>query len=124
MRVEHSDVEVDSFLFSSMLYESPKILLNVGMGDYGRVRQAECDCQFGQLGFDTHVSDIRSYEKLTGEGVTFVDMDFVRILEKELPHAFGGQSTDYQVVEEEDERGLTRLQLIVSPRIGRSTRRR
>ena len=50
VRVEHSDVEVDSFLFSSMLYESPKILLNVGMGDYGRVRQAECDCQFGQLG--------------------------------------------------------------------------
>ncbi len=72
-----------------MLYESPKILLNVGMGDYGRVRQAECDCQFGQLGFDTHVSDIRSYEKLTGEGVTFVDMDFVRILEKELPMLSG-----------------------------------
>src|SRR4030067_1410134 len=28
----HSDTEVDSFLFTSLLYESPKILLNVGVG--------------------------------------------------------------------------------------------
>jgi hypothetical protein len=82
------------------------------------VRQASCACEFGQLGFDIHVSNIRSYEKLTGEGVTFVDTDFVRIVEKELPSAFGGQSTDYQLVEEEDARGLTRLRLIVSPRVG------
>jgi hypothetical protein len=116
--VEHSDAEVDSFLFSSVLFESPKILLNVGMGDYGSVRQGSCACEFGQLGFDVHLSDIRSYEKLTGEGVTFVDTDFVRIVEKDLPSAFGGHSTDYQLVEEEDSRGLTRLRLIVSPRIG------
>jgi hypothetical protein len=116
--VEHSDAEVDSFLFSSVLFESPKILLNVGMGDYGTVRRGSCPCEFGQLGFDVHISGIRSWEKLTGEGVTFVDTDFIRIVEKELPRAFGGQSTDYQLVEEEDARGLTRLRLIVSPRVG------
>lgn len=118
VRVEHSDTEVDSFLFSSLLYESPKILLNVGMGDYGDVQQKSCSCEFGRLGFDIHISNIRSYEKLTGEGVTFVDTDFVRILEKELPSRYGGKSTDYQLIEEEDARGLTRLRLLVSPRIG------
>jgi hypothetical protein len=118
MRAEHSDMEVDSFLFSTVLFESPKVLLNVGMGDYGRITHGGCTCEFGKLDFDVHLSDIRSYEKLTGEGVTFVDIDLVRIVEKELPRAFGGQSTDYQLVEEEDSRGFTRLRLIVSPRIG------
>jgi hypothetical protein len=114
----HSDTEVDSFLFTSLLYESPKILLNVGMGDYGKVWIEPCTCEFGKLGFDVHVSQIRSYEKLTGEGVTFVDTDFINIIENELPKRFGGQSTDYQLVEEEDARGLTRLRLLISPRVG------
>lgn len=114
-----SDTEVDSFLFTSLLYESPKILLNVGMGDWGKVWSEPCSCEFGTMGFDVHVSRIRSYEKLTGEGVTFVDTDLINIMENELPRRFGGQSTDYQLVEEEDARGLTRLRLLVSPRVGR-----
>jgi hypothetical protein len=116
--VPHSDLYVDSYLFSTLLYESPKLLLNVGMGDYGNLKEEKCACTFGQVGFDTHLSGIRSYEKLTGEGVTFVDTDFIRIIERELPERFGGQSTDYQLVEKEDERGLTHLQLLVSPRVG------
>ncbi len=118
LKVQHTDAEVDSFLFSSLLYEAPKILLNVGMGDHGHLEQKECPCAFGKLGFDAHISGIRSYEKLTGEGVTFVDTDFVHILESILPEKFGGQSTDYQLIEEEDVRGLTRLKLLVSPRLG------
>jgi len=116
--VPHSDMFVDSYLFTTLLYESPKLLLNVGMGDYGNLSEEKCDCTFGQVGFDTHLSGIRSYEKLTGEGVTFVDTDFVRIIERELPERFGGRSTDYQLVEKEDSRGLTHLQLLVSPRVG------
>lgn len=117
-QVPHSDMTVDSFLFTSLLYESPKLLLNVGMGDYGEISTGGCDCEFAGIGFDTNVSSIRSYEKLTGEGVTFVDTDFLRIIEKELPEQFGGKSTDYQLVEEEDARGLTQLRLLVSPRVG------
>lgn len=116
--VPHSDLFVDSYLFSTLLYESPKLLLNVGMGDYGNVTDENCGCTFGEVGFDTHLNGIRSYEKLTGEGVTFVDTDFIRIIERELPERFGGRSTDYQLLEKEDERGLTHLQLLVSPRIG------
>jgi hypothetical protein len=116
--VPHSDLFVDSYLFTTLLYESPKLLLNVGMGDYGNLSEQDCGCTFGQVGFSTHLHGIRSYEKLTGEGVTFVDTDFVRIIERELPERFGGRSTDYQLVENEDARGLTHLQLLVSPRVG------
>ncbi len=77
-----------------------------------------CDCQFGKVGFDQHLSNIRSYEKLTGEGVTFVDTDFLWIIEKRLPSMFGGMSTDYQLVEKEDGNGLPRLELLVSPSVG------
>ncbi len=115
--VTHSDLTIESFLFTSLLYESPKLLLNVGMGDYGDIAPSKCGCEFAKTGFDTSISGIRSYEKLTGEGVTFVDTDLIRIIEKELPEKFGGRSTDYQIVEREDARGLPQLQLMVSPRI-------
>jgi len=118
IEVAHSGIVVPSFLFTTLLYESPKLLLNVGMGDYGTLYTKADESEFGKIGFDTHVSDIRSYEKLTGEGVTFVDSDFITILEKELPERFGGQSTDYQLVEEEDIKGIMHLKLLVSPRLG------
>src|SRR6266540_2843394 len=113
-----SDTEVNALLFTSLLYESPKILLNVEMGDYGMIEKRSCTCNFNTLGFDMHVSNIGSFEKLTGEGVTFVNTDFVRIIEEIMPKAFGGVSTDYQLVEEESTKGLTYLNLLISPRLG------
>ena len=117
-RVPYSDSTVDSYLFTNILYESPKMLLNVDMGDYGDVDTGPCACGFGQLGFRTHLSNIRSYEKLTGEGVTFVNTDFVWIIESKLPEAFGGKSTDYQLVEGESKNGIPHLRLLISPRVG------
>ena len=116
--VPHSESQVNAFLFTTLLYESLKIQLNVDMGDYGNYSAHTCECKLGDLGFDTHVDGIRSDEKLTGEGVTFVDADFFNIIENKLPKAFGGKSTDYQLIEEEDVRGLTRLKLVISPNIG------
>lgn len=121
--IPHFDAWLDSYLFTTLLYESPKLLLNVGMGDYGGLAAEKCDCALGVLGFDTILNGIRSYEKLTGEGVTFVDTDFMQILEKELPERFGGRSTDYQLMEEEDAQGITRLHLLVSPRLGEMNER-
>lgn len=116
--IPYTDTAVDALLFSSLLYEAPKILLNVEMGDSGVVETKPCSCEFGQMGFDSHISQISSYEKLTGEGVTFVDTDFVRVIEEDLPKLFGGESTDYQLIEEEDSKSLTYLSLYVSPRVG------
>jgi hypothetical protein len=112
------DQSIDSFLLTGVLRESPKVLLNVGMGDFGNISMEPCNCEYGLAGFDIKLSGIRSYEKLTGEGVTFVNTDFIETIEKELPERFGGQSTDYQLVETEDEHGLPRLRLLVSPRLG------
>lgn len=116
--VPNFDLCLNAYLFTTLLYESPKLLLNVGMGDIGVLEKGQCDCAYGQLGFDVTLANITSYEKLTGEGVTFVDTDFVRIIEKELPESFGGNSTDYQLVEDEDEGGFTRLNLLISPAVG------
>ena len=41
----------------------------------------------------------------------------IRILEELLPARFGGSPLDYQLLEEEDDAGYTRLTLLVSPRI-------
>jgi hypothetical protein len=41
----------------------------------------------------------------------------VRILEEVLPSRFGGSPLDYQLLEEEDGEGFTRLSLIISPRV-------
>jgi hypothetical protein len=117
-RVAHSDTTVSSYLFTSILYEAPKLLLNVGMGDFGEIYTEPCDCGFGKIGFDVHLSNIRSYEKLTGEGVTFVDTDFLWIIEKKLPAMFGGRSTDYQLIETENANGLPHLELLISPSVG------
>jgi len=117
-RVPHLDRCLDEYLFTTLLYESPKLLLNVGMGDYGDVVEDSCNCDFARLGFNVSLYNIRSFEKLTGEGVTFVDTDLIRILEKHLPEHFGGKSMDYQLVESENGHGFTQLYLRVSPRLG------
>src|SRR5262245_30303492 len=40
-----------------------------------------------------------------------------RILEDVLPARFGGSPLDYQLIEEEDDSGLTRLSIVVDPKI-------
>jgi hypothetical protein len=70
------------------------------------------------MGLTTHLHDIRSYAKLTGSGMTILGSDFVRILEQVLPGKYGGAPTDYQLVEEEDDKGQTYLSLIISPTVG------
>ncbi len=60
---------------------------------------------------------IRSYEKLTSEGMTFIGSDLIRLVEDVLPARFGGGATDYQFVEEE-ENGLPKVNLVISPRVG------
>src|SRR5262249_51256029 len=61
---------------------------------------------------------VRSFEKLTTGGMTFLDVDLVRVLEEELPRRLGGGPTDYQLVEGESEIGRPVLRLLVHPRVG------
>jgi hypothetical protein len=106
-----------AFYVTTLLPTAPKLLINVEMDDYGVVEQRRCGCPLGELGYTTHLRGIRSYRKLTGEGVTLVGEEAVRVLQEVLPSRFGGGPLDYQLLEEEGEDGLTRLSLIVSPRV-------
>ncbi|MGH7695903.1 MAG: hypothetical protein ACRENH_13030, partial [Gemmatimonadaceae bacterium] len=87
---------------------------------FGVVETRECGCPFGAIGFTTHIRDIRSFRKLTGEGVTLVGSHVESILEEDLPAKFGGSPLDYQLIEEEDEQGFTRLTILVSPTVPRA----
>lgn len=109
---------VDAFLFTSLLAKAPKVLLNVELGDYGVIEARHCGCKLGELGLTEHIYNIRSFDKLTGEGMSFAGTDLIRIMEETLPANFGGTSLDYQMMEEEDEQGHTRLSIIVSPEVG------
>jgi hypothetical protein len=86
------------------------------MDDSGILEPAPCDCEFSRLGFKTRIRDIYSYGKLTGQGMTLVGTNIVKILEDVLPRQFGGAPTDYQLVEMEGE-SQTRLCFRVSPRV-------
>lgn len=117
-QVRGANIQVPAFYLTSLLPTSPKMLLNVESGDYGVMEHRECQCLFGQLGYTAHLSSVRSYEKFTSEGVTFVGTDLLRIVEEVLPRRFGGDVTDYQVVEDDGPEGLPQLFLQVSPRVG------
>jgi hypothetical protein len=49
--------------------------------------------------------------------VTLIGSEMVQVLEEVLPARFGGGPLDYQLLEEEDEHGFTRLSLLVNPKI-------
>jgi hypothetical protein len=107
--------DVNSSLMTSLLPYASKLLLNVEMGDTGVLETRDCGCGWERVGLKTHLHTIRSFEKLTGEGMTFLRADLVRIIEEVLSQKFGGSMTDYQLLEHEDESGLTKMSLLISP---------
>jgi hypothetical protein len=105
-------------LVSSLRMSAPLVLLNVSLGDRGTFSRRGCGCPMEGLGWTTHLSGIRSVEKTTAAGMTFLDADLVRVLEEVLPSRFGGGPADYQLAEEEDPNGRPALRLRVHPRVG------
>jgi hypothetical protein len=105
-------------LLSSIRRTAPFILLNVSMGDRAVMTTRACGCPLERLGWATHLHTIRSDEKLTAGGMTFLDSDVIRVLEQVLPTRFGGGPTDYQILESETADGRPRVRLLVHPSIG------
>ena len=70
------------------------------------------------MGWTEHLEEVRSFEKLTPEGGTFLGSTLVSLVEEMLPAQFGGDLTDYQLLEQEDPEGFTRLSVLVHPRLG------
>jgi hypothetical protein len=111
------DEPATSLVLTTLDPACPKLMLNVEVGDYATVSERPCDCDLGALGFTTHLSNIRAFDKLTSEGVTFAGSRLYELVERVLPSRFGGGPTDYQLVEEE-ERGIPRVSIVVAPAVG------
>jgi hypothetical protein len=111
------ETTVNALLVTTLVPTTPVFALNVESDDYGIVEGRSCDCELGEAGLTSHVRDIASFSKLTGEGVTLVGTRLVAQLEEVLPRRFGGSPLDYQLAEEEDGQGFTRLALVISPRV-------
>jgi hypothetical protein len=108
----------DALFVSSLRPTASPVLFNVALGDQAILERRACGCPLEALGWTTHVRAVRSYEKLTTGGMTFLDVDVIRVLEEVLPARFGGVPTDYQLVEEETPEGGARLTLRVHPGVG------
>jgi hypothetical protein len=107
---------VDALLYTTLLPASPKIMINLESDDYATISRRSCGCPF-DAAFPTHLHTIRSHEKLTSEGMSFLGSELHTLVEEILPARFGGSLLDYQLVETE-ESGLTRVEVVVSPRVG------
>ena len=107
-----------ALLLTSLRATAPVTLLNASMGDQAVVSERACGCPLEALGWKTHLHTIRSYEKLTAGGMTFLDVDVIRVLEQVLPERFGGAPTDYQLVEGRAENEHPRVRLLVHPALG------
>jgi hypothetical protein len=115
--VSSSGTVVKALFHTTLLPFSPKIMLNVESGDYGSLVDRPCGCGALPSGFRRHLHSIRSYEKLTSEGMSFLGSDLLTLIEDVLPRRFGGRPTDYQLLERERD-GLPRVSLVVSPAVG------
>ena len=112
-----SDEKVAALIYTTLLPTASRLMLNTESGDYGELVDRECGCLLERLGLKTHLMGVGSYEKLTSEGVSFMRHELYELVEEVLPARFGGHATDYQLVEEE-EAGLPRVSILVSPGVG------
>ncbi len=106
-----------ALVLTTLWSRAPYLLLNVESDDTAVVEHGHCGCPLGELGLETRLHTIRSWEKLTTEGMTFTAGLTVRLVEEILPTRFGGGPTDYQLVEDRS-RPVSQVLILVSPRVG------
>jgi hypothetical protein len=107
-----------ALLLTSLRPTAPLILLNVSLGDQAEMARGSCGCAMERSGWPTRLQRIRSFEKLTSEGMAVLDVDVLRVLDEVLPERFGGTAASYQLVEDESQAGAARLRLLVDPAVG------
>lgn len=105
---------IQSFLFTTLSVHTARVMLNTDLGDCGQWSTRHCSCLFGELGFDIHLSAIRSYDKLTVEGMTLLTSELDGMISAAL-EGMGAPPDCYQFWEIQDGDGLNRLVIAVSP---------
>jgi hypothetical protein len=102
------------FAFTTLSLAAPKVLLNVELGDQGRLRQRSCDCPLGRAGLAWHVRDVHSPAKIAAEGVKLGELDFARLVE-EAVRDLGGNPDELQIWLGASTGGASRLTLVLAP---------
>jgi len=116
--VKIGDQGIHPVLFTTLYPYAAQIEINVSNGDQATLSERDCGCPLQEVGLTLHAHNISSFEKLTSEGMAFSFEEVYDLFESALPGRFGGGAGDYQLVEEEDEEGRSRLTLLVDPNIG------
>ncbi|MGK0173585.1 MAG: hypothetical protein ACI9W2_005333 [Gammaproteobacteria bacterium] len=109
--------EVDILIVTTLLASTSKLMVNVETDDYAEHVATRCGCLLRTLGLKTLLRGIRSYEKLSSEGMNYLGVDVISLLDETLPQKIGGARTDCQFVETEQD-GIPRATLHVHPQIG------
>lgn len=108
------DGPVAPFAFTTLSLAAPKVLLNVELGDQGRLRQRSCDCPLGRAGLSWHLRDVHSPAKIAAEGVKLGELDFARLVE-EAARDLGGNPDELQIWLGAGAGGASRLTLVLAP---------
>lgn len=109
--------EIRPLLYTTLYSMPTAIRLNLESGDYATVARRQCACRLGEAGLTLHVHHVASHEKFTSEGLNYNYRPLFEFIEAGLPEEFGGIIGDYQLIEEEDDSGTTRLTLSIHPRL-------
>ena len=111
------------YLFTTLTAHAGKVLFNTELGDFGLLATKRCECLLGELGMDTHMSEVRSCDKVTIEGVTLLASELDAIIGG-IVEAAGGAPDSFQFWESPDADGLNKLILAVSPEVPRLDERK
>ncbi|MEZ4652765.1 MAG: hypothetical protein R3E12_03945 [Candidatus Eisenbacteria bacterium] len=111
-------------LFTTLLPSAGKILLNADLGDIGVLEKTRCDCVLGRSGFRSGLSQVRSRERHTSEGMSLTMRELAETVEH-LVVAAGGSPADSQLAtdaepaesETSGSAPLDRIAIRVHPRV-------
>ena len=67
----------EALLVTAIRPTAPLLLINASTGDRAVRTRRQCGCALGRCGWTTHLRTVRSFEKLTAGGMTFLDAHVV-----------------------------------------------
>jgi hypothetical protein len=103
-------------LVTALMPASPKLLLNVDIGDRVTLSRRQCGCPIEAAGFRIHAHGIRPENKLTAGGMHLTTADLLELVEHVLPDATGASALDFQFAEYE-RAGIAQVEILVHPSI-------
>lgn len=81
---------------TTLSLDTSRILINAELGDHAVIDRGPCECVFGRLGMDLHVSWVSSPEKLTAQGMN-VSISTVHGIVDDLMAGYGASPEDFQL---------------------------